>query len=88
MAKLGLDPDALTNLQRQLRADADAITSLATKLDGLLRSAWWEGPDATKFRGEWDGTHKTQLTRIAAELNGAAQQVAANVTQQTQASSG
>lgn len=88
MAKLGLDPEALTTLQRQLRTDAAAIKSLTTKLDGLLRAAWWEGPDATKFRGEWDGGHKAQLTRIAAELEAAAQAVGKHVTQQQQASSG
>jgi uncharacterized protein YukE len=88
MPKLGLDPEALTTLQRQLRADAASIKSLTSKLDGQLRAAWWEGPDATKFRSEWDGGHKAQLTRIATELEAAAQSVAAHVTQQQQASSG
>lgn len=88
MAKLGLDPDALNALQKQMRADASTIKSLTSKLDGLLRGAWWEGPDATKFRGEWDGSHKAQLTKVAAALEATAQAVAANVTQQQQASSG
>jgi uncharacterized protein YukE len=87
MAKLGLDPEALTSLQKQLQADAGTITTLTGKLDGLLRAAWWEGSDATRFRGEWDGTHKAQLTRVAAALEAAAKSVAANVSQQQQASS-
>jgi hypothetical protein len=86
--KLGLDPEQLTTLQRQLKADADSIKSLTAKLDGLLKSAWWEGPDATRFRGEWDGNHKGQLARISAELDTAAKHVATNVAQQQQASSG
>ena len=86
MAKLGLDPEAMAALQKQLQADAGAITSLTKKLDGLLKAAWWEGADATKFRGEWDGGHKAQLARVAAALEAAAQAVATNVAQQRQAS--
>ena len=86
MAKLGLDPEAMTALQKQLQADAGAITSLTKKLDGLLKAAWWEGSDATKFRSEWDGNHRAQLARVAAALEAAAQAVATNVGQQRQAS--
>jgi uncharacterized protein YukE len=86
MAKLGLDPEAMSALQKQLQADAGAITSLTKKLDGLLKAAWWEGSDATKFRGEWDGNHRAQLARVAAALEAAAQAVASNVAQQRQAS--
>ena len=88
MPKLGLDPEALSALQRQFKADADAIKSLTAKLDGLLKAAWWEGPDATRFRSDWDGVHKSQLARISAELDTAAKNVATNVAQQQQASSG
>jgi uncharacterized protein YukE len=88
MPKLGLDPEALAALQRQLKADAEAIKSLTAKLDGLLKAAWWEGPDATRFRSDWDGIHRTQLGRISLELDNAAKNVATNVTQQQQASSG
>ena len=86
MAKLGLDPEAMSALQKQLQADAGAITSLTNKLDGLLKAAWWEGSDATKFRSEWDGNHRAQLARVAAALEAAAQAVATNVGQQRQAS--
>jgi uncharacterized protein YukE len=86
MPKLGLDPDALGALQKQLRGDAATIKTLTSKLDGLLRSAWWEGPDATKFRGEWESAHKANLARVVAALETTAQLVAANVTQQQQAS--
>ncbi|MBS1837381.1 MAG: hypothetical protein JST64_06755 [Actinobacteria bacterium] len=86
MAKLGLDPEAMTTLQKQLQSDAATITSLTKKLDGLLRAAWWEGTDATKFRAEWDGNHRSQLARVATALDAAANAVATNVNQQRQAS--
>lgn len=86
MARLGLDPEAMAALQKQLQVDAGTITSLTKKLDGLLRAAWWEGSDATKFRAEWDGAHRAQLAKVAAALDAAAQAVAANVNQQRQAS--
>lgn len=86
MAKLGLDPEAMAALQKHMQADAGSITSLTKKLDGLLRAAWWEGSDATKFRSEWDGNHKAQLARVAAALEAAAQAVGTNIAQQRQAS--
>lgn len=86
MAKLGLDPEAMAALQKQLQSDAGMITSLTKKLDGLLRAAWWEGSDATRFRAEWDGNHRAQLAKVAAALDAAAQSVATNVNQQRQAS--
>lgn len=88
MAKLGLDPEALKTLQKQLQSDAANIRTMTGKLDGQLRSAWWEGPDAKKFRGEWDGAYKSSLTKVAQALEQAAQALAANITQQTQASAG
>lgn len=86
MAKLGLDPEAMTALQKQLQSDAATITSLTKKLDGLLRAAWWEGSDAAKFRAEWDGGHRSQLAKVAASLEVASRAVASNVNQQRQAS--
>ena len=87
MARLGLDPEQLNGVQKQMRSDATTIRSITSKLDAQLKSAWWEGADAKKFMGEWDSTFKAQLTRISAALEAAAQAVAANVSQQTQASS-
>ena len=88
MPQLGLDPEQMGVLAKSLQREAGSIRSLARQLDTQLRAAWWQGPDAEKFRGSWDGEHKAQLEKVAASLESAAQVVATNVTQQTQASQG
>jgi len=86
MAQLGLDPEQMGTLQKAMQRDAGAIRTLSKQLDGQLRSAWWRGPDADRFRSEWDGTHRIHLEKVAAALDAAAKVVATNITQQTQAS--
>lgn len=86
MAQLGLDPEQMTALQKSMQRDAGTIRSLTKALDSQLRGAWWKGADADKFRSEWDGSHKTQLDRLAVALEAQAKVLQKNITQQTQAS--
>lgn len=86
MAQLGLDTEAMGTLQKSLERDASTIASLTKQLNTQLRAAWWKGPDADKFRAEWEGTHRAQLDRLSAALGAAAKVVGKNITQQTQAS--
>lgn len=88
MAQLGLDPEQMAVLQKALQREAGTIRALAKQLDSQLKSAWWKGKDADRFRSEWDGGHRAQLEKVSAALEGAAKTVATNVTQQTQASQG
>ena len=88
MPQLGLDPEQMGVLAKSLQREAGTIRALSRQLDTQLRGAWWQGPDAEKFRGEWDGDHRTQLERVATALDTAAKVVTTNVTQQTQASQG
>jgi len=86
MAQLGLDPEQMGALQKSLQRDAGTIRTLARQLDGQLRSAWWRGTDADRFRADWDGNHRAHLEKVAAALESAAKVVATNIAQQTQAS--
>jgi uncharacterized protein YukE len=88
MAQLGLDPEQMGALQKAMQRDAGQIRTLTKQLDGKLRSAWWKGTDADRFRADWDGNHRAQLEKVAVALEAAAKVVATNVTQQTQASQG
>lgn len=88
MAQLGLDPEQMGALQKSLQRDAGTIRTLSKQLDGQLRSAWWKGSDADRFRSEWDGNHRAHLEKVSAALEAAAKVVATNITQQTQASQG
>jgi uncharacterized protein YukE len=88
MAQLGMNTEQMGTLQKAMQRDAGQIRTLAKQLDGQLRSAWWKGTDADRFRSDWDGNHRSQLEKIAAALEAQAKVIATNVTQQTQASQG
>lgn len=88
MAQLGLDPEQMTALQKSFQREAGDIRTLGKQLDGQLKSAWWKGTDADRFRADWESNHKAQLEKIAVALEDAAKRVATNVAQQTQASQG
>ena len=88
MAQLGMDTEQVAALGKTMQRDAGQIRTLAKQLDGQLRSAWWKGTDADRFRSDWDGNHRSQLEKIAAALEAQAKVIATNVTQQTQASQG
>ena len=85
MAKLGLDPGAMGKLSSQMRAEAGKIGSASGKLDGTLRSTWWEGKDANSFKGEWEA-HRKALKQVEQSLSEAAKRIDKNVQQQHQAS--
>jgi uncharacterized protein YukE len=85
MAQLGLDPEEMTALSRNMRSEAAKIDSAAKSLDGRLRGVWWKGKDAEKFKGDWQAHRKT-LAQVSEALNAAARQIDQNVSQQQQAS--
>lgn len=86
MAQLGLDPEQMGTLQKAMQREAGVIRTLSKQLDGQLRSAWWRGADADRFRSEWDGTHRSQLEKVAGALDATAKVIGTNIAQQTQAS--
>ena len=88
MAQMGMDTEQVATLGKTMQRDAGQIRTLAKQLDGQLKGAWWKGTDADRFRSDWDGTHRTQLEKLAAALEAQAKVIATNVTQQTQASQG
>ena len=45
------------------------------------------GPDADKFRNEWNGEHMAALTRVSQALQQASQQATRNAADQESASS-
>ena len=86
MAIWGADVQQLRDLGKQLQSGATDIETQKSKLNQLLNTTDWKGPDADKFRGEWDSNHMTQLTRVAEALKEAGQKAGKNADQQDQTS--
>ncbi|MCB1271617.1 MAG: hypothetical protein M9942_03810 [Microthrixaceae bacterium] len=86
MAQLGLDPEQMTQLSKTMKTEADSMDASAKKIDSKLRSAWWKGKDADKFRGDWEGRHRKALNDAARLLRDAAEHITRQVSEQNQAS--
>lgn len=86
MAQLGADVEQLDALSRRFRENAEQLRTMTRQLGSQVHAAWWQGADADRFRGDWDGTYSSQLEQVAARLEETSQSVASQASQQRQAS--
>jgi hypothetical protein len=85
--RLGLDVDQMTTLVRTLKAEADQLDGTIKTVTARVREVWWEGPDATRFKGtEWVA-HAKALGAAATSLRNAATSAEKQVKEQVSASS-
>lgn len=82
----GMDIQGVRTLAGQLDTKAGEIEQILSILTSTLSSTQWLGPDATRFRDDWDSTHSANLRRVAEALRTASQNANANAQQQEQAS--
>ena len=88
MAFWGADTQQLKDLSARLQAGSNEIEKQRNLLAKVLESTKWEGPDATKFRGDWHSQHATALAKVAQALEEAGKQASRNAQQQEDASRG
>jgi len=86
MAQLGLDPEQMEALASKMTNEATTISDIATTITSQVNSTWWQGPDAERFKGEWEGTHSTALRNAAEALEQVSQVVRSEAQQQRQVS--
>ncbi|KRE77431.1 hypothetical protein [Arthrobacter sp. Soil763] len=86
MAIWGADVDQLKVLGTKLQAGAQEIDNQRSILTKVLAGTQWLGPDADKFRNEWNGEHVANLSRISQALQQASQQANRNASDQEGAS--
>ena len=86
MAIWGADVQQLKDLGSKLQAGASEIETQKSNLNKALHGTDWKGPDAERFRSEWDSNHMTQLSKVADALKEAGQKAKQNADQQDQAS--
>ncbi len=77
MAKIGADLGQLQVLKQTFDRQADAVTQLTRAIDTQVAegNTWWVGPAADKFRGDWRGTFKTNLSRLEEALRDAGREI-------------
>ena len=63
MAQLGADVEQLDQLSRKFDQEAQQIAQATQQISSQVNSVWWKGPDADRFRNEWEGQFAAQLKK-------------------------
>ena len=87
MAQLGNDPEQLDQLSKKFEQEAQQIQQATQQISSQVQSTWWKGPDAERFKSEWNGTYAAQLRKISEALKQVGTTVRKQAQQQRQTSS-
>lgn len=82
MTVLGADPDQLEELATSLDRTASQMENASNAIDSSLRSIWWEGHEADRFRSSWGRSDRPALVSVAGDLREASRQARRNASQQ------
>ena len=88
MAFYGADIEQMQQLEQTLRQQAEALQNIMSTIRSRVQATDWRGPDADRFRSQWDTTHTQNLNRVVSELQQVADTVRSNWMQQQQVSQG
>ena len=87
MSQLGADVEQLDSLSKKFDAEAQMIAQATQQISSQVNSTWWKGPDADRFRQEWEGQFASQLKKISEALKQVGTVVRKQAQQQRQTSS-
>lgn len=88
MGMVGADVDQLRTLARTLTQAADRLDVATREVSGRLSATPWNGPDANRYRSQWQGESSALIRNVVDALRTAASTVERNATEQEQASCG
>lgn len=83
---VGMNVEEVRALATQLNQASEQIKQISSTLTSKLGSTTWVGPDQARFKGEWEGTHATNLRQVAEALNEASRNATTNANEQEQVS--
>ncbi len=87
MTLLGTDVDQLDNLSRLFQTESQKIAASMQAINSQVHSVWWHGQDADRFRCDWDGRFRSQLSNIVTQLEDEARNATRQAAEQRNASS-
>lgn len=82
MAVWGQDVEQVRRLSSQLNNEASSIRTIVSTLTSTLAQTEWTGPDADRFRNDWQSQHVPNLNRVIEALQETAQAASANAQAQ------
>ena len=80
----GMDVEAVDDLGTKMKLRAEDISQIMNEINALISGsqAIWMGPDADRFRSDWESNLKNQLINVARAVDGAGQSAKNNATEQ------
>lgn len=71
MARLGMDPDEVERIGRELQNQANTLQNVVTAVDRAISQAQsaWEGSDSDKFRDVWVSQYKNTINNAVQSIN-------------------
>jgi len=82
----GLDVQRIHDMSKSMDREASEIQHVIAHLITKMNTVQWQGPDADRFRSEWEG-HQRKLNQIVGSLHSTAAQARSNAEAQARASS-
>lgn len=83
----GMDVDEVKRLAKELNGAAEEILSIENDLTRGLGEVDWTGPDADRFRSQWESDTVPALHQISEAISGLSVSADANAAEQQAASS-
>lgn len=84
----GMEIEAVQRLAQNLQRASDEIEGIMNRLTPeVTNESIWRGPDATRFRSDWQSSHVPELRRVIEALRQASQAATTNAEQQRTTSS-
>lgn len=65
----GLDPEYSREASRGMQASADDLQGMVSDVSAVLDSVLWIGPAAHRFKQDWDGSLRPELTAACESLS-------------------
>ncbi|PQE00381.1 hypothetical protein CYL16_12230 [Mycobacterium sp. EPG1] len=87
MALIGADVDQLRLLSRTFDQSAERLEAMAVEVTSRLTSTAWSGPDADRYRAQWQGESLALVRSVAGALRSAVSVLERNAAEQDNASS-
>jgi uncharacterized protein YukE len=78
MPQIGGDPEQMAALQGAFTQEQAGVESLIGTINSSLANTWWIGPQADRFRAEWEGSFLPNLNNLATALGECARNVASH----------
>ncbi|ACZ29533.1 hypothetical protein Xcel_0494 [Xylanimonas cellulosilytica DSM 15894] len=80
---LGLKPEDMQELIGVLNTKAGKINDIISRLSKEVRGTTWDGPDAERFKNDWDSNLSVKLRNVQRSLEEIAKSAKSELNQQT-----